>query len=440
MSDDFDPMGNVDSGDSAEGVEVRNALRDSVAATDLSDFTDFDARDDITGEGEFEFSVEQRFLKEATRSTKLTVGGSKDAYTTAQCTVFKDRMRIRTFNLSAFTEVIVPLSGEAVNVEDGGEVTFIFDNVVLTRLADTIVGGVITFVLDAGKSLLEVHSGKTKLVLSTKERAAFVEYHSRLGRGVHVSAVNPQALKAALEFSTLFVKKDKVQLNYSLAEVRGGSVVGGSAASFGVYRSEGLEGFSLKVPFETLGILPKVLPRFNADNTHLFEFGDWYVLRDEALYFGWKKTSFAFPPVDRFFANPPDDFVLIPRSVFLNSLDRLSLVSANKELMVKLGVSGSGAEASLYLSTKDDAGRVSGDAMQVFRGAVDEGKGSAFEPWEFSIHLGQLCRSLNHFSTANVRVEVIRGAAGGAICLQDMGESYAASTVLAALRENGTAT
>lgn len=433
MSEEFDPSGVVDT-EVCDGAVVRGDLRKSVAVTDLTDFSDFEARDDVTDSGVYDFRVEQRYLKEATRATKLTVGGSKDAYTTAQITVFTNRMRIRTFNLSAFTEVILPLVGEAVGVEAGGEVSFIFDHGVLTKIANSIVDSEISFHLVADKSYLEVSAGKTKLALSTKESVSFVGYHSRLGKGVHLSSLNPKALGDALEFSSLFVKKDVVQANFSLSDTRDGHVIGGSASSFGVYRSEALKGVNLKVRFETLAILSKVLPRFNESNTHLFEFGEYYVIRDEMLYFGWKKCSFAFPPIEAFFATPPKDFALIPRASFLNSLDRLAVVSVDKDLLVTLSVNGSGADSTLCLSTKDESGRVSGDALQVFRGASDDGVGSDFSPWSFSIHLGQLCRSLNHFGSANVRVELIQRNAGSAICLQDVGDGFHASTVLTALK------
>lgn len=418
--------------DAALSARVAQELRSGAFGTiDVKDFSAFSVHDAIVTEGVYAFSVEQKFLKEATQVTKFTTMLSKGGFGAVKITLFPTKLRLATFNQSAFSEVFVPLHSTIENIDEGKEIAFIFDQGVLTKIAQSFVDAVIQFSYDASKSLLTITSGKTQLQLSTYAKLEFVDYHNKIGSPRYLRQLPPDLLRKAINYTSLFVRKDDLQLNMSLLDIRDSSVIGGNYASIGVFESAQFDGLDLRIKYDIIKAFEAIMPRFNTENTHLFETDLFYIVRDENLYFGFEKTQSKFPPVAKFFEMKAPDHVLVPRVQLLNSLYKLSVVSVDRDLLVRTIISGSGTEATLTLMTKDATGKVSSDIISVLRNSNDAP--SAFEEIDIFVSINSFIRVVSHFESANAQLEVLGRKA---LVIKDEHEGeWHATTLLSALTE-----
>lgn len=433
-SDDFTDLISAGDGESQEEVAARiqSEMKQTAFGTvSVTDFSDFNSQDITPDTGEYNFSVEQKYLKEACSTTRLTTS-SRAAFGAVKVTIFRNKLRLATFNQAAFSEMLIPLSSPSTSIEDGKEVSFIFDHSVLSKISTTFIDAIISGTFVAEKNLLVLRSGETRLELSTFPKTEFIEYHTKIGEPVLKSTINPEVLRKGVRYAAPFVKKDDIQLNLSLIDIRNGQVLGGGYASIGVFSTEALKNIDIKVKYENIKTFEAMLSKFNVENTHLFETDSFYIMRDENLYFGFEKTTFSFPPVDSFFKVQPDDFTLIPRAQFLNSLYKLSVVSIDRDLLVRLQLEGSGADAKITLTTKDSSGKQSRDILSVYRNHA-EGQKSTFEAWDVNVNIASLIKIIGHFESANVQLEKL---ANKALMVVDEGEGYKANTILSLLTED----
>lgn len=435
------PSGVTEFTDLMETSSSDDAMQERVAAElrsgafgmiDVKDFSAFSAHDTIVSEGVYAFQVEQKFLKAATQMTKFTTMLSKGGFGAVKVTLFPTRLRLATFNQSAFSEVFIPLHATVANIDKGKEIAFIFDQGVLTKIAQSFVDAVIQFSYDAAKSLLTITSGKTQLQLSTYAKLEFVDYHNKIGEPRYLCQLTPELLRKAINYTSLFVRKDDLQLNMSLIDIRDASVIGGNYASIGVFQSDKFKGLDLRIKYDIIKAFEAIIPRFNPENTHLFETDLFYIVRDENLYFGFEKTQSKFPPINKFLEMQAPDHVLVPRVMLLNSLYKLSVVSVDRDLLVRTVISGSGTEATLTLMTKDATGKVSSDVLSVVRNSNDLG-GSDFEDIDIFVSINAFIRVVSHFDSANAQLEVLGRKA---LVIKDEHEGeWHATTLLSALTE-----
>lgn len=421
--------------DEAARARIAEELKSgSFGSVDVKDFTAFNAHDIVVTEGQYAFAVQQRHLKEATTITRFTTMVSKGGFGAVKLTIYEDRLRLSTFNQAAFAEVFIPLEKKAENVSGGHEVSFIFDQNVLAKIAQSFVDAIIQFTYDAERSLLTITSGKTQLQLSTYAKIEFIDFHAKLGTPRYVAPLPTDTLRKAIGYSSLFVRKDDLQLNMSLLDVRDASVIGGNYASIGVFQTEEFSGLDFRVKYEIIKALEASLPRFDAANTHLFETDTFYIIRDANLYFGFEKTQSKFPAIAKFFELTAPDHVLIPRVQLLNALYKLSVVSVDRELLVRVQVEGAGTEAHLSLQTKDATGKTSRDDLAIVRNANGV---STYEPIDLYVNINAFIKVVSHFESANVQLEVL---ARKALVIKDEHEKeWQATTFLSALSEEAVA-
>lgn len=428
VSDDSDFSSLVEGQEGQDSNKIQEELKSaSFGQVDVNDYSEFTRDTEVPQSGEFKFSVEQKYLKEATNVTRLTASASKSAFGAVEITLYEDKVRLATFNQSAFAEINIPTHEATVGLVDGKEISFIFDQNVLSKIAATFTDAVIHFTYVAEKSLLLIESGKTRLELSAYDRTEFVAYRSKVGEPTVVGLVNPENMRRGINYASTFVKRDDIQLNLSIVDIRDQSIIGGTYAAIGVYKSEALGDLSLKIKYDILGIVEKVLAKFHKENTSLSETDSFYILRDENLIFGFEKSSHNFPPVDKFFEIPVADYGLVPRPVLLNSLYKLSVVSVDKDLLVRVRIEGSGNDGVITLETQDASGKISRDDLQIFRQANGE---SNFDPIDVHLNIASLIKVVSHFETANVRLELLGNKA---MLVKDEDEEFTASTIMSVL-------
>lgn len=434
---DFDPNEKIEIGEveKAEEEEIsedsqKELKESSFGVVDIQNFEDFNKEDYVPQEGEYKFSVEQKFLKVATSITRLTASGSASSFGACKITLFNNKIKVSSFNQINFSEVFVPLHEnlEPAQEETEKEKSFIFDHNILAKISQRFSDSIITFIFNAEKSLLMIKSGKSELQLSTYPETDFTAYHSKIGETEHKGKIDTNLFRTAIKYISQFVKKNDVQLTLSIAELRDGYLTGGNNSSIGVFKSPKLEGINVKIKYEVLSILEKILPHFHGVNTHLFETDSFFILRDENLYFGFEKVIHSFPPVDDFFKSKTKGYkAIIPREELLNSLHKLSVVSINKDLLVKGIISGNAAEAELQLITKDTIGRQSTDSISINKQSTSKEVGNS----EFNLNITNFIKLVTHFNSANIVLEEIKKA----IKIKDEGEDFEAFTFLTMLEE-----
>lgn len=427
----FEDLVSEDSGVSAEEIE-EEFERGDFGTLDVKDFTDFSVKDYIPKEGEFRFVVEQKFLKEATSITRLTAQVAKSTYNTVKLTLFEDRLKLSTYNTTAFSEIVIPLYKNVENLDEK-QISFIFDQDVLSKIANAFVDAIIVFDFVASKQLLIIESENTRLELTTYAETDFIDYHAKIQKEPdYIGVVDVEALRQGVKYTSQFVKKDDIQMNLSLIDIREASIIGGNYASIGVFESERVAGVNLKIKYEIIDIFEKILGKLKPGSTHLFETDSFYLFRDSSLYFGFERSSFAFPAVNQFFEMKAADYTLVPRNLFLNSLLKLSVVSVDRDMLVKLGITGQGQECEIELSTRDVSGKQSNDKISAFRAAAN---GEVdFKTIECFINLSFLIKISSFFESQNIRLQFIGGKA---MLIEDTDEEnkYKASTIMSLLDE-----
>lgn len=417
------------------GAEVLAEVNESMktgefGSLDVNDFTDFSVSDYTPSEGEYTFSVEQKWLRESTGVMKMVSAiSSRGQGGGLKVTLYRGKIRLSTFNQAAFGEIFLPVFSGLRDLEQ--EVSFIFDLGVLAKIASSFGDAVIGFTYDAGKSLLTLQAGQTRLELSTYPPEDFVNYHDKLEEPTLISRLDPVAFKSALKYAGTFVKKDDISANLAIVDIRDGLVIGGSASSVGLYSSKFLEGLNFKVKYEVLGVLEKLLARFHATNTHLFDAGNFYLLRDENMFLGFEKSQFEFPSVDTFRNAELVESLLVPRPELIGSLNKLSVVSIDRDMQVCMSINGSGKDVEFSLSTTDSSGRKSTDRLQAHRSAEGDFTPADLKKQVFYVGLHALLKICGHFETANIAIKMNKEGATRAIFIEDGDdETYSARTVM----------
>jgi DNA polymerase III sliding clamp (beta) subunit (PCNA family) len=426
---DFTEVSSEESGKEELQKELKEGTFSKV---DVNDFTAFNVEEKAPQEGEYCFQIKQKFLKHATYITQYTSSASKATFGNVKITIFKDKLKMATFNQAAFSEIFIPLSKPVDQIEEGKEVYFVFDQNVMARIANTFPDAEINFKFDAKKLLLIIESGNTHLQLSTADESDFVKYHASIGEPEFVGKIDTRLLEQAVSYTSKFVKKNDVQRRLSLIDCREGMMMGGTNACIAVFKAESLASVPFKIKFEVMNIISKLCSSFHSDNTYLFQTEKFYILRDENLYLGFEKTTYDFPEVNGILGKKTTgDYMLIPRDELRSSIKKLSVVSADRDLLIRCELAGSGKESTLTLVTKDNLGKSSKDIIGIFRGA-DEGRKPNYEERFFNLNISALKSVVSHFDTSNVAFREIDGKA---VLVSDEGEGFTTTTIVSILNE-----
>ena len=397
------------------------------------DFTAFDVHDITPTEGEYQFAVEQKLLKEATASTGLlAVAGARADYGTTKITIYAHQLRLQTFNQAAFCEVFIPLTEQGSNprLEPGHEVSFVFGHKGLALAASTFPGAILNFRFSADTKILHIEQGETIARELTSARETFTDYHVRIGDKRRIGKVNPVILRQGVDYLEPFAKKDDVEANFSLIEFRNGSVVGGSPAAVGQFSSPLFHNLELKIKHEIIATLKKVLGRFNPEKTYLFETENYYILRDDHLFFGFERFLHKFPPLDKFWELSSEAFVRVPRSQLLTGLLTISLFRTEPDAFVRLHVEGAGLDTRLHLTTRNPADVASTTTLECSRQAHPSYAATAtFPAWDLYLNVHAFIDIVTYFHSAHVQFEILGEKA---VLVTDAGDGFEAKTLLAA--------
>lgn len=417
------------------GAAATDALKEELAASsfgslDINDFHDFSAKDYVPTTGEYRFALEQKWLREGTSVIRqVSSVAARGNFGGMKVTLYKGKIRLATFSQSAFCEIFLPVFQGLADLEQ--EVSFIFDQGVMAKIASSFGDAIIEFTFFAEKSLLEIKSGNTKLELSTFPPEDFVDYHAKLGTPQPIARLDPVIFKNALKYANQFVRKDDISANLSIVDVRNGLVIGGSYASVGLFTAKALEGLNFKVKFEALATLEKLLGRMHQTNTRLFDAGSFYMIRDENMYFGFEKSQFEFPAVDSFQNAEMGESLLVQRPDLINSLNKLSVVSIDRDMLVRLQIEGLGKDVRFELSTADASGRRSTDRISGFRSTEGGRTPDDLKQQVCYVNLHSLLKVASHFETANINLKFDKTAQPKVLFLIDTDDdTFTARTVM----------
>jgi hypothetical protein len=367
---------------------------------DIHNFDDFNCKDFYPECGEFIFELEQKYLKEAMRILKVfSISQSKSCL---RITLFKNRVILSLFCQNSFMEIVLPLlkDFDSEGVVKKERISFTFDFDIMFKVSQEFIGSDLKIRFNSEKNLIQIFSDQTKLELeANKERT--IEYHNKIKEIKYLQKINLEVFQNSMKYISYFVHKNNLQKFLALAEFREGYLTGGSYSNLGIYQSDRFDNLNFRIGYENLNSLCRLPNYFNLENTHLFESEDYYILRDENLYFGIEKINFSFPSIEKFLKLKATETILLSRISLLNSLRRLSIVLDDK-MKINFKISG---EDNLKLSIKDLAGRISIGNLKIQR--LD----SKFEEREFSMELEPFQKVLHHFKNPKIEVRLIENKA-----------------------------
>lgn len=387
--------------------------------SDVFNFDDFNTSVWVPDSGEYIFSVEQKYLKEAMRLINVSAH-TNSHYIEVQ--VFRNKMKLAIFNQTIFSEIFIPLVEDCLIENTGSKnIYFFIERDVLNKIASRFKDSEIEFVFRSETGVISVNSGNTSLELGVPVKGyTKVNYHAKLKELKHINKVNTNLLKDAVKYVSYFVKKNDMKKYLSQADLKAPMLYGGSFDAVGIYASKEFNKFNCNMKYESLGFLTKILSYFNPENTHLFESDNYYVLRDENLYFGFEKSNYTFPSIKKFIeVNFVKDKLLISRKKLLDSLHKLSIVLSRDKALIKLKVGLVGNVNYLKLIIKDAGGKTSTDSFEIIRETEDE-KIKDFG-LEFIISFNTFVEVLSHFNSELVTLEYIKNKV---LVVKDRGDNY----------------
>lgn len=408
--------------------EVVKELKEILyGSKDISNFEEFLREGYFPVEGEHTFSVDSKYLRYACGVLKYINTGSKVAENLIKVTVFENQLKLSGFNQTSFGEVFVPLT-KISSVGKNPEISLVFDYPTLAKIVASFEKEVLNFTFSPEKALLVMDSGNAHLELSTREGNDFIQFHNKIKEIKPVACtLNHEILQTALEYLSLFLRKDS-QPNLSLLECRDSTMLGGNYASIGIFHSSTLSNVPLKLKYEVVQVLNKVLPYFYPSKMKLFETDGFYILRDQNLYLGIEKTDVSFPSLKHLLSIKIEESYTIPRKEFLSSLYKISAVSGNKDVLIQFKLSGSPPTSLLTLSIQDPTGRKSRDVIPIVRQNIN----GTFDEHFFYVPLDALIKTISFFKSPEVFVQEIPGKA---ILIKDTQDIFTTNTILSSSKD-----
>lgn len=404
--------------------DVDRIKKQEILNSDVFEFNDFRVKEYRPEGGTYFFSIEQKFLKEVVRILKTSSNSLMD---NIKITLLENRVKFSLFGQNIFSEIIIPSVSEIEDLDDFSVMGYpyiIFNLDCLSKIANEF-GGVIDFEFIVETLLLKISSKRTNLEFST-DNEVFVDYHSKMKEINHLKVLDVDIFRDSIRYVSNFVKRDSPHKSLSVAENKNGMLCGGCSGSVGIYSSPIFEGFSLKIGYENLNPIYKILPYFNLNNTHIFESETYYIIRDENVYFGFDKRCYSFPSVDKFLkAKKAEEKIILERKELLRGLNRLAIVNSNAKIPLNINISGMGKDTKIEFFIIDKSGKTSKDSFNVFR------DGSNSKDLSFLINMDVFLKVVSHFSSNTVCLKYIEGKA---LLVVEEGEKYKVITNISLLR------
>jgi hypothetical protein len=426
MSEDFDDL--TEEG-SANSEIKQKALESNFGSLDIHDFKVFNQGDDEADVGgkEYTFKVQQRDLKEAVSITRLTVSSTNARLGAVKIKIFERFLILATFSQSSFSEIEIPLTEGCSALTGGKNVSFVFDHSILSDIVDEFKEPIIYFIYkareeDSERGVLRIDSDETSesTFYTAYPLADFTNYHAKLRpTGEGGVQIDPDVLRRGLNYANLFIQKNDTYTALSLVEVRDGAIHSGFEGAIGVLNNPAFN-FDLKVKYETKDTVEGILGKFKKDeDKYLFVTDNYYLIRDVHLIFGFEKSSYTFPSVEKIFNTKCETYTRVPRTQLSTNLGQLSTVSRNENLLVEINITGSGSDSRVTLSTRDDSGMVSSRQLRdVVRAPIEEGVSLPQYPdWTMHVNIHAFRDVVNHFKSEHVDLE--QRLAGQAILVHD---------------------
>lgn len=429
IQDIFRPKAGNEDPDTSPKEVVHELKEVLYLSKDLKSFVEFLTEGDFVTEGEHTFSVDTKYLKYACGVLKHVSSGSKIAPNLVKIVIFENQLKIVGYNQITFTEIFIPLTKNS-SVRKGEEVSFIFDYPTLAKLVVSFEKHILEFTYRAEKELLIIISGATRLEISTQEETKFVRFHNKLLDITPIECVlNMETLQTALEYISLFLKKEDNPA-LSLLECRESAFLGGCSTAIIKFSSETFENVPLKFKQDCVTSLCKVLPFFSPTKVKLFETKNYFILRDQNLYFGIEKTELNFPSVKKLLASKIEESYVIPRANLLAALVKLSVVTVGGDSsFVEWKISQKSIDSILTLSIIDVSGKVSKDVIPIQRARTEE----VPEEHSFFLNFNILSKIISFFEkSSEVYVEKIPEKG---VVFKDRGASFFTSTILSVSKE-----
>jgi hypothetical protein len=403
--------------------KVELAIKESKFGTvDVQDFKDFSTTGAPVQEGEYLFRVESAHLKLATSVLDGIVARSSQAATTV--TLFSDRAKFAAFIYPTFAEILLKTTAPITNVPAGHEVAFALDQQVLGEVAWRFsTDAIIALKYIAERRILEIR-GDVNLNINTWEPAQFPDHHRDLKEvPVSLGKIRPEGVAEAIRFLSSYAHRNDLQPQFALVDIYPtsnpkrprtdghamGRAVGGDLTAIAAYESPDLAALEFRIIYSAIPVVLNVLSRLHPDHTQLFKVGNYILFRDQNLYFGLTWTDLRFPvSVDAFLAPKSSEYVVVNRHKLLRALSKVAVVNLNPNLPVRLTLSGHGGLATLRLETRNSAGKISYDLLEVSRRSTDPQAppiGFEFPELDFSASLTPLRHAVERLKTADVVLE-----------------------------------
>lgn len=413
--------------DSSPKEVIRELKEVYYKSEDTSLFDRFHKEGDAPGVGEYSFSVDSRFLKYACGVLKHTYTGSKINPNLIKIVIFETQLKLSGFNNFSFGEVFIPLT-KISSVGKNPEISFAFDFPTLAKITTSFPNHELSFNYIADKAMLTMDSGETHLELSVREATDFIQYHNNIVNILPVECnLNVEILQTALNYLSMYSEKNESQESLSVIDCRDSAIVGGSVAAIGYFKSPSLLNVPLKLKQEVVSVLSKVLPFFDPAKTKLFETDTYFIIRDQNLFLGLEKTEVSFPSLKTLLSLSVDETINLPRSAFVSSLQKLSVVAVAKNILVKFKLYNKNPEAKLILSIQDFTGKKSRDVLSISRQSAQD-----LQEREFYVGLENLLKTLNFFKSETVTFQLLKDKA---VLVKDVEESYETATVLSIAKD-----
>lgn len=396
--------------------DVEDEVKEATFLTiDLLNFEDFNREVEIPYSGNYTFEVEQQFLEEAIK----IVGVSSQSNVNSgliEITLFEDKVKLAAFNQISFAEMFIPKVNSS---SEEGCIKFYFEKEFLDKIASRLYGSNIIFQLEAEKKLLTVISGETKLKFDIPSEPRIVNYHLKLKNIVNIDSFDVNLLKDSIKYISYFVRKNDIRKNLSQADCNSRMLYGGSSLSVGIYKSHHFNKLKFDIKYECLNLLFRVLPYFNKHNVGFFESENYYIIRDEKLFFGFEKTRYDFPSITKFLeADIVDDIITLDRKRLIEGINKLSIVLSGKDSLIKFKLT---EDNTFHMFVLDKKHKVSTDSFQVERKSVKNSEVKLNTGLEFIIDLDSFMKTVSHFNTKEITLQYVLNKA---LVVRDTSSDY----------------
>lgn len=248
---------------------------------------EFDFQDFPAVEGEYVFDVEQSLLNDLVAVAKCTV---RDVI---KLSVSATRLRARTFDGGAFSEITVPVYGCPRGIPEGQNIDLYAS---VNALEETVkaIRGIARFGVQLDKRRLNVASERFERPLVLHPATAFLDLDpAQIGPDLAVRhPFDPSILRRALAYVAPAVVPDDVQDFTDLVEIRDGHMIGGTRTVIAVAATTKLPP---NMRFRHRFIEPLLIILTRLKSGWMIETDKFYVLQDESITFGFEKKTGTFP-------------------------------------------------------------------------------------------------------------------------------------------------